>query len=293
MSARQAVGDGQSERTDADRTPVRLHRVDTGEIALRVMRPRRPRRGPAKLARTLLGSMTRAPSWHPVPAFLVEHPNEGPFLVDVGYDPSVASDPARTLGLLFGRVLMRHRCAARTVRDQVAACGVDPADVRLVVMTHLHLDHVSASGQWPAAEFVVDRAELAAAFAQRAPGPYVRSHLSTIRRWREIDYGSSAAAPFASFARTIDLFGDGSVRLISSPGHSPGHQSVLLRLAGRYALICGDAAMSALELRERVVDGLIIDQRGYLRSGDEARAFVRAHPETLAIASHHRDRPAP
>ena len=267
---------------------VRLHRIDSGEIALRVMRPRRPRRGPAKLPRTLLGSLARQAQWHPVPAFLVEHPHAGPFLIDTGYDPSVAVDPARTLGFLFGRVLMRHRCAPQRVREQVAACGVAPGDVHMVVMTHLHLDHVSGSGEWRHAEFVVDRAELAAAFAQRGPGPYVPSHLRSIARWREIDYRGPAAARFESFARTVDLFGDGSVRLISSPGHSPGHQSVLLRLAERYALICGDAAMSRVELRERVIDGLIVDQAGYLRSGDEARAFVRAHPETLAVASHER-----
>ena len=286
MSVRQAVGHEPRQAEAA--TCVRLYRIDSGEIALRVMRPRRPRRGPAKLARTLLGSLARPAQWHPVPAFLVEHPHAGPFLIDTGYDPSVAVDPAHTLGFLFGRVLMRHRCAPQTVREQVAGCGVAPADVRMVVMTHLHLDHVSGGGEWPDAEFVVDRVELAAAFAQRGPGPYVPSHLRSIRRWREIDYRGPGAARFESFGRTFDLFGDGSVRLISSPGHSPGHQSVLLRLADRHALICGDAAMSTVELRERVIDGLIVDQAGYLRSGDEARAFVRAHPDTLAIASHDR-----
>jgi glyoxylase-like metal-dependent hydrolase (beta-lactamase superfamily II) len=73
------------------------------------------------------------------------------------------------------------------------------------------------------------------------------------------------------------------------PGHSPGHQSVLLRLRDRYALVCGDAAMSTLELREPVIDGLIVDQDSYIRSGEEAREFMRAHPDTLAIPSHDRE----
>ncbi len=91
---------------------------------------------------------------------------------------------------------------------------------------------------------------------------------------------------FDSFARTVDLFGDGLVRLISSPGHSLGHQSALLRLRDRYALILGDAAMSTLELREPVIDGIVVDQESYVRSGKEAREFMRAHPDTLAIPSH-------
>ncbi len=174
---------------------------------------------------------------------------------------------------------MKHRLADKRTLAQVSARGVDPADVSLVVATHLHLDHVSASGQWPQATFVVDRAEREAA-ATPGPGPYVKSHLATISRWREIDY--SDAEPFESFARTIDLFGDGLVRLVSSPGHSPGHQSVLLQLRDRHALICGDAAMSTLELREPVIDGMVIDQDSYIRSGEEMRRFMRTHLDTLA-----------
>jgi glyoxylase-like metal-dependent hydrolase (beta-lactamase superfamily II) len=265
---------------------VRLHPILTGEIQMRTISPRPPRRGPAKLPRTLLGSLGRTPRWYPVPAFLVEHPSAGPFLIDVGYDPSISSDPRRTLGLLFGTVVLKHRLTGPSLPEQVSARGVDPSEVSTVVMTHLHNDHVSGSGLWPHATFVVDRVERAAA---SGPGPYVTAHLATIGRWREVDYSAPQVEAFESFGRTIDLFGDGLVRLVSSPGHSPGHQSVLLRLGDRYALVCGDAAMSTLELRERVIDGVVVDQDSYLRSGDEAREFMRAHPDALAIPSHDRE----
>ena len=265
---------------------VRLHPIRSGEIQLRVISPRAPRRGPAKVPRTLLRSLFRAAQWYPVPVFLVEHPSAGPFLIDVGYDPSISSDPTRTLGFLFGKVAMKHRLAERSVRDEVIARGVDPSQVSLAVMTHLHNDHISGSAQWPQATFVVDGAERAAA---GRPGPYVKSHLATIGRWQELDYSGPEAEAFESFGRTVDLFGDGAVRLISSPGHALGHQSVLLRLRDRYALICGDAAMSTLELREPVIDGVVVDQDRYVRSGEEAREFMRAHPDTLAIPSHDRE----
>ena len=221
-----------------------------------------------------------------MPVFLVEHSDAGPFLIDVGYDPSVSSDPTKTLGYLFGKVMMKHRLVNRTVPEQLSERGVDPTGVSRVLMTHLHLDHVSGSAQWPNSTFVVDRTERAAA-AARGPGPYVKSHLATIKRWQEVDY--SSAEPFESFGRTIDVVGDGSVRLISSPGHSPGHQSVLVRLRDRYALILGDAAMSTRELSEPLIDGIVVDQDSYIRSGEEARAFMRAHPDTLAIPSHDRE----
>ncbi len=265
---------------------VRLHPIKSGEIQLRVINPRPPRRGPAKVPRTLLRSLFRAAQWYPVPVFLVEHPSAGPFLIDVGYDPSISSDPTRTLGFFFGKVAMKHRLAERGVQEEVIARGVDPSEVSRVVMTHLHNDHASGSAQWPQATFVVDRAERAAA---DGPGPYVKSHLATIERWQEIDHAGPEAEAFESFGRTIDLFGDGDVRLVASPGHSLGHQSVLLRLRDRYALICGDAAMSTLELREPVIDGIVVDQDSYVRSGEEAREFIRAHPDTLAIPSHDRE----
>lgn len=265
---------------------MRLHPINTGEIQTRTIRPRPPRRGPAKLPRTLLGSLGHAAVWYPVPAFLVEHPSAGPFLIDVGYDPSISSDPVRTLGFVFGKVVLKHRLAGPSLPDQVLARGVTPSDVSTVVMTHLHNDHCSGSAQWPGATFVVDRVERAAA---DGPGPYVKSHLATIDRWREIDFSGPETQVFETFSRTVDLFGDGLVRLISSPGHSLGHQSVLLRLRDRYALVSGDAAMSTLELRERLIAGVVVDQDSYVRSGDEARAFMVAHPDTLAIPSHDRD----
>ena len=267
---------------------VRLHPILSGEIRLRVMNPRPPRRGAAKLPRTFLRSMFRQAQWYPVPVFLVEHPSEGAFLIDVGYDPSIEADPTRTLGRLFGTVVMKHRLSERNLPDRVAATGVDPSQVSRAVMTHLHLDHASGSAQWPRVTFVVDRRERAAA-ARRAPGPYVRTHLATIERWQEIDYAGPEAESFETFGRTVDLYGDGLVRLIASPGHAPGHQSVLLQLRDRYALLCGDSAMSTRELQERLIDGIPLDQSAYLRSGDEARAFMRAHPDTLAIPSHDRE----
>jgi N-acyl homoserine lactone hydrolase len=267
---------------------VRLHPILSGEIQLRVINPRPPRRGPAKLPRTFLGSMLRQAQWYPVPVFLVEHPSQGAFLIDVGYDPSIEAEPNRTLGRLFGTVVMKHRLSERELPARVSATGVDPSQVSRAVMTHLHLDHVSGSAQWPQVTFVVDRRERAAAL-KRAPGPYVRSHLATIERWQEIDYAGRSAGPFETFGQTVDLFGDGLVRLIASPGHAPGHQSVLLRLRDRYALLCGDSAMSTRELHERLIDGIPLDQSAYLRSGDEARAFMRAHPDTLAIPSHDRE----
>ena len=266
---------------------VELHPLCTGEIQLRVLGARQPRRGPLKLLRTFAASTFNEPTWCPVPAFLVVHPSAGPLLVDVGYDPSVARDPAQTMGNLFGKVLMRHRLAEGTLREQVVAAGIDPKDVRTVVMTHLHIDHASGAREWPGTTFVVDRTERRAAGSPREGG-YFRPNLATVNDWLEVDYRGPHAEPFSGFSRTLDLFGDGAVRLISSPGHSRGHQSVLLRGHEGDVLICGDSVMSTVQLEseELLVDGLLSDQPAYLDSLAEARAFARTQPSPFTIPSH-------
>ena len=267
---------------------VELHPICTGEIQLRVLSPRRPRRGPLKLLRTFAASTFSEPTWCPVPAFLVVHPSAGPLLVDVGYDPSVAHDPAETMGNLFGKVLMRHRLADGSLREQVAAAGVDPKDVRTVLMTHLHIDHASGAREWPGATFVVDRTERRAAASTARGRVLPLEPGNCVDNWLDVEYQGPHTEPFGGFSRTLDLFGDGSVRLISSPGHSPGHQSVLLRGEGGDVLICGDSLMSTVQLdsEELLIDGLLSDQPAYLDSLAEARAFARKRPSPLTIPSH-------
>src|SRR6266540_4623616 len=92
----------------------------------------------------------------PIPAFLVEHPRVGPFLIDTGLHPSVAVDPKQNLGRFGASLLLRglKMDASQAVPAQLRAKGIDPADLKLVVMTHLHLDHASAMSEFPEATFV-------------------------------------------------------------------------------------------------------------------------------------------
>jgi glyoxylase-like metal-dependent hydrolase (beta-lactamase superfamily II) len=89
----------------------------------------------------------------------------------------------------------------------------------------------------------------------------------------------------------IDLFGDGSVRLVSTPGHTLGHQSVVLRLEGRDALLTGDAAYLRRTIDEdEGVDPLLMhDEHLYRRSLKEIKRFVEREPEALVITGHDRE----
>jgi glyoxylase-like metal-dependent hydrolase (beta-lactamase superfamily II) len=153
-------------------------------------------------------------------------------------------------------------------------------------MTHLHVDHASAVVEFPQATFVVDRREWEAASSHGERQGYHHRQFDHAFDWRTVDYESDAVQSFAGFARTLDLLGDGSIRLISTPGHTPGHQAVLLRTAQSEILIAGDAAYTERELRGDAMPLVVHDRHLLRRSQAEIRRYVEQTPRALVILSH-------
>src|SRR5437870_5535672 len=145
----------------------------------------------------------------PMPAFLVEHPTAGPILVDTAFDAIVATDRAANLGRVGAAIHRPRMKPDDAVPGQLRARGVDPADVHLVVMTHLHYDHASGAGQFPGATFVVNRREWGPASTGGPLQGYHPPHLIPSLDWTTIDFESDGAVPAAGFERSLDLLGDG------------------------------------------------------------------------------------
>jgi N-acyl homoserine lactone hydrolase len=246
--------------------------------------------GPAGVARGLAARRSR---WTeaPVPCFLVQHPSVGPVLVDTGLPPAAAQDRRAAFGRR-GALLLRTRMQPDwAVTAQLAQRGVEPLDVEVVVMTHLHYDHAGAVAAFPSATFVVDQAEWDAASSGGITHGYVRRLFDHSYDWRAIDFTGRSVDSFASFGRTVDLFGDGSVRLLSTPGHTPGHMSVLLRLAsGRELLLTGDAAYARRSIDEELVPLFAADEHLYRRSLREIRRYVGQTPSADVVCGHDAER---
>jgi N-acyl homoserine lactone hydrolase len=242
---------------------VRVHPLRTANMLAPPAFLQRPG-GPGGLLRGLGIHIPRS-RWItlPIPSFLVEHPQAGPFLVDTGLHASVAADPAENLGRVAKALYSIEMAPDDAAPAQVRARGVDPDAIELVVMTHLHYDHASGATQFPHATFLVERREWEAASRGGLLQGYHRPHLDPALRWRAIDVGDEA-----------DLFGDGSVRLLHTPGHTPGHLSLLLRLAGgEQLLLTADAAYAQSTLDERLVPLFVDDQGAYLASLDRLIAL--------------------
>ena len=96
-------------------------------------------------------------------------------------------------------------------------------------MTHLHPDHASAISDFPEATFLVSTAEWEAASDGGQRDGYVKRQFDHGFDYRLVDFDSDDANSFSGFARSFDVFGDGSVRVVFTPGHTLGHMSVVLQ----------------------------------------------------------------
>jgi N-acyl homoserine lactone hydrolase len=264
---------------------VRVHLIKTGEM---MSPPAFIDRPPGRLAWPRMLA-TRRSKWValPIPAFLVEHPTVGPILIDTGLHPSVAEDPKQNFGRVSAAINTFRMERSETLREQVAARGVEPNDVSVVVMTHLHYDHASAVSEWPEATFVVDQREWDAASGGGARQGYHPRQFDHAFDWQAIDYDAESVDSFATFAHSVDLFGDGSVRLLATPGHTLGHQSVLLALGGgREALVCGDAAYTLKTIREGAAPLITADEHRFWRSLREIERYSEHTPGAILIPGH-------
>ena len=220
--------------------------------------------GPLRPLRALgLGSPTVK---IPLPAFLVEHPTEGPVLIDAGLDPSMSFGPV--LGTFVARSF--RQAPDGPVPDQLRTRGVDPADVDRIYMTHLHLDHASGIRQFPGATLFTSQAEWRAFTSRNGTlQGYVRSHVPEEATVDTLEFGG----PYATFDEALDVFGDGSVRAVYTPGHTAGHVSYVLRTASGEVLVAGDAVYTRHALATGHLPAVMANEDRFKQSLDQIRAY--------------------
>lgn len=166
----------------------------------------------------------------PVGAYLMEHPR-GLVLFDMGLHSSLI-DSSQRIGSV-AKMIEVDMPADAQLTAQLAAVGQDPADVLLAVASHLHFDHVGGLAELPNATVIVQADEWDVANRSgRIPGSY---------NCQDFDLGHERRLVEGVF----DVFGDGSLVTHPTPGHTVGHQSVLVE--GR-TLFVGDACYCQIAL---------------------------------------------
>jgi glyoxylase-like metal-dependent hydrolase (beta-lactamase superfamily II) len=241
-----------------------------------------------KLRMAGLGTPRSAWWWVPCPAFLIRHPSAGPLVVDTGLHPSVSAKPRENLGRLVASFAQPRLEPGGDVPARLRARGLDSKTIPVVVMTHLHLDHTSAISEFPGATFVVSELEWVAATTDRRPlmRGYRPAHFNYAFDYRTLSYEGDRIASYSTFGRTFDLFGDGTVRLAFTPGHSAGHQCVIARLRDRDFVIAGDLVYNMRQLGGAPEPPRPLDRHNWRRSSRELQLYRSQFPHAVVVPSH-------
>lgn len=267
--------------------PVVVEPLEAGESRWPATFFARSGRGPFARLRAL-GVGSSPDSWEavPVPAYLVHHPGIGPILVDTGLHASVANNPRDNLGRFSSRHYRLEE--GGDVVSQLRQKGIAPADVAVVVLTHLHEHHASAVSAFPESIFVLSSQEWEAATTGSMPRlhGYRRSHYDYAFDFNTIDFDGELIESYGPFGRTFDLFADGSVRLAFTPGHSAGHLSVILRLPRRDFVVVGDAAYNWKQFEGETEPLMMEDEHNWRRSLHELKQYREAYPYALLVPGH-------
>jgi N-acyl homoserine lactone hydrolase len=190
----------------------------------------------------------------PIPAYLIETANER-ILVDTGLHPGAVADPARRYGKpdALGPV--------RVELEQSVAEQAGLATITKVVLTHLHFDHAGGLGLLPPSIPI---------FVQRREWEAGQDRAAVAKNfYLPADY-TDVASQVTLVDGDHDLLGDGSVRLLSTPGHTPGHQSVQV---GEGLVIGGDVSHFASGLDDHRFPIFGADFDAQAASADRLRAL--------------------
>ena len=199
----------------------------------------------------------------PVVSHLIEHPR-GRVAFDTGLHHDLRADPEGRIGFLAQ--LFEVELAEGTAIDE--RVGALAGDVDLIVNSHLHFDHCGGNAHLGDVPFVVQRAEWDAAHGGDPTAGYVDADVAVGQDVRLVD-------------GEHDVFGDGTVVCVPTPGHTAGHQSLRVRTADGEVLLTGDACY----FRESLVTGRLplfgFDADEQHRSLDRLRDLERTGCELL------------
>lgn len=193
----------------------------------------------------------------PVPYFLIEH-EKGYVLFDTGHNLATVKDVKSAVTEPIYLAFRPDAYEEGYVLNALAKAGVKPEQISYVICSHLHFDHCGGMGFFPNATYVIQKRELHYAYV---PDPFIkfayfREDFDKDLNWLFLDGWND---------KHYDLFGDGKLIIHFTPGHTPGHQSLLVNLEKEGPImLTADACYASDNLNDLKLSGIVNDNAAYM-----------------------------
>lgn len=231
----------------------------------------------------------------PVPVVLFRHPRHGWFLLDTGFAPRLR-EVTRRFPFCAYRWFTRPTFAPeQTVIEQLNRFGLTPRDIRLVVLSHFHADHLAGLRDFPSSEILVSRTGYDAVF-RLAPQEGLQVAFfpallpaDFLKRARFLDRFDGP--DLDGLGPTHDLFGDQSALIVPLPGHARGHLGLFAQTEQGPLFFIVDSCWLSASYRENTPPDrfvhIIVDNPKEMRDTlARLHRFHQRHPNVPLIPSH-------
>jgi len=257
---------------------MRVHAIETGRVLIKQAQIEGRGHGVLRQLQPILSPQWAA--WSPVYAWAIEH-REGVIVVDTGAAAHLKSLPRWHP---FFRFAVRFDIEPeQEIGPQLKDRGIGPRDVRMVVLTHLHVDHDGGGAHFPHSQILADGGEIARAAGIRGailgylPNRWPRWFDPKPIAWQRLRYG-----PFGRSARLTQA---GDVIAVPTAGHTPGHLSVIVRDGDEQVMLAGDTSYLESTMLGGTIDGVSPDETAAKTTLADIRALCLKTP-TVYLPTH-------
>jgi N-acyl homoserine lactone hydrolase len=205
--------------------------------------------------------------------WLIKHGSEW-LLWDAGVPESAHNNPRGWSTL--PKLIVYH--LDKTLTDQLAEIGLKPRDIARVAISHTHGDHIGNVGLFPDSTILMQRAEYSWINSPNGPNDNVNQLMALAREL----LGTPKNLQLVD--GDFDVFDDGSVTLVSTPGHTPGHQSLLVHLKNSgFIILSGDVVHSEENFEKNIVPSLNTNEAESKASMEKIRQMIAMYKAMLFI----------
>jgi glyoxylase-like metal-dependent hydrolase (beta-lactamase superfamily II) len=165
-----------------------------------------------------------------------------------------------------------------TLTGQLAEIGLKPPDIARVAISHTHGDHIGNVGLFPDSTILMQRAEYSWINSDSGPNDNVNQLMALARKLL------GTPKNLQLIDGDTDVFDDGSVTLVSTPGHTPGHQSLLVHLKNSgFIILSGDVVHSEENFEKNIVPSLNTNKAESIASMEKIRQMIAVYKAKLFI----------